>query len=952
MAPSSRTTRWFLLAILGAAIPAAAQPRQSQAARPADDDRRLMAELSRRQMGTLLEHAFRRSGIPEEQRKIILTLGSLQQLVEGTSTLSRRQQQELVASVAAGIDEVLRTTADPRRLMEINSALVLGGTVRHLNTLEYWGEDTRTQSQLQPVAAAIDRVYDKVISTAQTRADELEKRLKDANDPRVKEWEELAQLVGMARFNSAFNKYTLALSMDKADARRTKVVEDALAILAEYEDPQYEVTAQVRVGMGKLLQSLGTKQGVTAAREKFAQVLADKDASWELKFQAAYFPAIGELALKDIAAARSSAARFNEWLKANPPGTDELRKQTQAAAMMLQYRIESADAAGAGGVAAREKAVAVLHELMASRPDLTSLINEQLVGLLPDNPVVGELSPMLLKALVGRGDEEIRKLDDASLDRKTLAQALAAAGEILARGTRDGITREDLENAALLSGFFHARLGQDLDAANAFFAYLDKYKSDPRRVAIAFDNALAAVARLRRDRADAPETDQAYLRLLDIATRPPVSRMEYAFEYGRLLLQRNTSSMQGNLADSQKQSLADNARKAAELLGRIDDDTRRLHARYLQMLAQTQLVDLLPAGSAEVSDRVRQAQQLAGEINRLIDAQMGGAADASAKEKLRWFRVRTSLLAAGVSQQDTGKDRVQSLEKALSLLANFENEVKGLPNENTLLGEALFIRVSALMSLRRAEQAMENLGRFLETRSGDDAIRIVYEMLETLSKEFDQAQQEKNEDRMRELAGQRATVCRFLVERVGNSGNPEVRKLLPRYQMFEAGVLQQAAVLEKDPAKKKEYLARALGIFQAAQKASPDDQGIALNIALVQWDLGDYAAAQPVLASFLSQGRLGKPKVVVSDPSGDRLVDNNQYWDAMYRLLAANVALAPTRADGGRLMDDTRLKLKQLYIQWGRPGGTRWAPKFDELRRQILPDWTPPALGGAAEAAN
>ncbi|HEX2970861.1 MAG TPA: hypothetical protein VHP11_00920, partial [Tepidisphaeraceae bacterium] len=225
--------------------------------------------------------------------------------------------------------------------------------------------------------------------------------------------------------------------------------------------------------------------------------------------------------------------------------------------------------------------------------------------------------------------------------------------------------------------------------------------------------------------------------------------------------------------------------------------------------------------------------------------------------------------------------------------------------------------------------------------------------LESLNKEFQQAQQEKNETRMAELAGHRAKVSGYLVDHVAKSTNPKLRELLPKYRMFEAGALQQAAVLEKDPNKRKGYLTDALTIFQAALKTSPEDKGIILNIAFVQDDLGDWAAAQPVLVKFLSEGWLGKPKAIVSGPEGQRLIDNHQYWEAMHRLLRCNVAMANAKTPGydhAKLLEETRLKLKQLYIQWGQPGGARWSPKFESLRQEILPDWTPPKLGTSADS--
>lgn len=919
---------------------------QQPAGGVAGDEQRLMSELSRRQMKTLLEYQFKKHNIPEAQQKVFLTISSLNQLHEG-SNLSRRQQQELVAGIAASIDQVLAITADPRRLMELSAQLIKAGTVRPLNTLEYWGENARTQGQLRPVAEAIDRIYDKAISAAQARCDELAKQFRDNNDPRVKEWEDLMQLLAMAKFNVAFNKYTLALAMDKADPQRAKVAAAGIELLKEFEDPQYEVQAAAWGGIAKLNLAIGTGQSLDEARKYFAMVLADAGASWNLRFEAEYFTAVADLIARNPAGARKQLASMKAWLAKNSPPNEELKQGTEAAIMMLDYRILATEAEISPGGTAGKEAVAVLQTMITKRPDLTGIINEQLMARLPENPVVKDLTPLLLRAMVQRGDEEIRKPENQSVDRKVLGQAVAAAQEMIRRAGKEGLTTEDAEICTLELGLFHARLGQAVEAANKFLDYTENYRNNARRLAIAFDNAAAAVARLKKDRPDDRATSEAYLRFLAVATSPPFNRDEYAFEYARVLLERNISYMQAAYNDAQRAQMLDGARKAASLFAKVTDEKKVLHARYFEMLAWNQAIDLMAANSAELGQCIQKTQSLAAEVNRILDREMTSA-DPNQMERLRWFRVRTALLAADLARHDTGPTREQSLRTAIALLANFEKDVAGMPNANGLLGEALFIRVNALMSLKQSDEALENLSKSLETRSGDDGVRIVYEMLESLNKEFLQAQQNKNEIRMAELAAHRAKVSGYLVDRVSKSKNAEVLRLLPQYRTFEAGALQQAALLEKDQAKRKGFLQKALTIYEAALKASPDDNQIRFNVAMAQFDLEDYRSAQPVLVQLLVERKLGTPRRAVAGPEGVRMVDNDSYWDAMYRLLRCNVELAKARAEGyepEKLTEETQLKLKQLYIQWGEPGGARWGPKFDELRKEILPGWEVPEIG-------
>ncbi|MCY2952847.1 MAG: hypothetical protein NTU53_12865 [Planctomycetota bacterium] len=920
---------------------------QQRAGGGAGDEQKLMSELSRRQMRTLLEYEFKKHNIPESQQKVFLTVSSLNQLNEG-SNLTRRQQQELVANIAASIDQVLAITGDAKKLMELNAQLVKTGTIRALNTLEYWGDNVRTQGQLRPVAEAIDRVYDTAIKTAQTRSDDLAKQFKDNNDPRVKEWEDLTQLVAMARFNSAFNKYTLALAMDKADPQRAKVAAAGIEILTEYEDPQYEVQAAARGGIAKLNLAKGTTESLEAARKYFAMVLGDAAASWNLKFEAVYFTAVTDLVAKDVAGARRRMGEINGWLAKNAPAKEELKKGAEAAVMMLEYRILATEAELSPGGGANEKAVTALQGMMSKRPDLAGIINEQLMARLPENPAVKELSPLLLRAMVQRGDEEIRKPEDQAVDRKVLGQAVAAAVEMVNRVGTQGLTAEDAEICTLELGLFYARLAQGVEAAKKFLEYAEKYRSDGRRLGIAFDNAAAAVAKLKKDRPDDRATAEAYLRFLVVATAPPFNRAEYAFEYARVLLERNISYMQSTYSDAQRKQMLDGAKKAAGLFAKVTDEKKLLHARYFEMLAYNQAIDLMAADSPELGVCIKKTHDLADDVNRILGKETAAPTDQPAKDKLKWFRVRTALLAADLAKHDAAAGREESLKRAISLLSSFEKDVEGMPNASSLLGEALFIRVNALMSLRRSDEALDNLGRFLETRLGDEGIRIVYEMLENLNKEFLQAQQDKNEGRMAELAGHRAKVSGYLVDRVAKSKSAELVKLLPRYRIFEAGALQQAAILEKDEGKQKGYLQKALSIYEAAMKASPGDNQIRFNVAMAQFDLADYASAQPVLVQLLVDGKVGKPKKPVMGPEGERMVDNDSYWDAMYRLLRCNVELANAKAAGYepvKLMEETQLKLKQLYIQWGEPGGMRWVGKFEELRKEILGAWEVPVIG-------
>src|SRR5947207_11897976 len=164
------------------------------------DDEKLISELSRRELNSLRDYMFVKNGVSKEQQAAYLAVSSVKQL--GDSKLTRKQQQELIHNVALGIDKVLATMNDPSELMRLNTSLVVNGTSRQVNVLEYFGETPKVQSQLRPIAEAVERVYDKAITSAQKKADDIANQMTPQNQTRLApEWEKAMQLVGLAKFN-------------------------------------------------------------------------------------------------------------------------------------------------------------------------------------------------------------------------------------------------------------------------------------------------------------------------------------------------------------------------------------------------------------------------------------------------------------------------------------------------------------------------------------------------------------------------------------------------------------------------------------------------------------------------------------------------------------------------------------------------------------------------------
>src|ERR1051326_6176774 len=161
---------------------------------------RLINELATRGLGNLLERAFEIDQVPAERRGGLGGLMGLKGLGEGETQLSARQRQELIARVAAGIEQALASLDDGPELMKQAAILLKYGVERQVNVLEYWGESAKTQSELRPVVEAVIKLLDKAGAEAAKQAEELSNKLVGPGDPRGKTWEELEALANSAGY--------------------------------------------------------------------------------------------------------------------------------------------------------------------------------------------------------------------------------------------------------------------------------------------------------------------------------------------------------------------------------------------------------------------------------------------------------------------------------------------------------------------------------------------------------------------------------------------------------------------------------------------------------------------------------------------------------------------------------------------------------------------------------
>jgi hypothetical protein len=386
------------------------------------------------------------------------------------------------------------------------------------------------------------------------------------------------------------------------------------------------------------------------------------------------------------------------------------------------------------------------------------------------------------------------------------------------------------------------------------------------------------------------------------------------------------------------------------------DDPRQLATRYYEMTATKQVLDSLKSNDPKRPALLTSIQKLADDVNKLAGDAMKSAKDDAERLSAKSMIVRTKLLAAELARYDQ-KDPA----RAISLLENFESDVKGLPNENNLLSEVLLIRVQSLMALGKYNDASQTLVTLLKTKEGGQGARLVYDLLLQLDKDFDKAQQSGDKEAMQTLARNRASLSGFLVDWAKNNPDPNIKKFTYNYQVYEADTKHRAADVESDPAAKKKLYEEALKLYDdlaspagvtayketlepSQREQATYDPAVVRGIGMVQYDLGNYAEAQKRIATLLQDGRLGSPLMDVVKDGETRTVDNDAYWEALLKLIRSNLKL-------GADVEGQKTFLKSQYIRWGdRVGGTKWKDEYEKLRQELIPDFTPTKLDASTTA--
>ncbi len=903
-------------------------------------DDRLMTELAGRGMESLLVRLFEVNKVSPERQDAIRSYIASRELLDGKTKLTYGQKQELVHKIVNGIKASLESQKDPQMLMQLAAALIENGTDADVNKLEYWGENPRTQAELRPVAEAVVNILDKCAVEASAEADRIANTFGNApSKSQVDAWQQMDTLHTYANYTKAMSTYYLVLAMDPADPQRKTLVEKAIEQLAENDNHESQIQAAVRNRIGKLNMAIGDYD---AARKAFESVYNNPqqqilpEPTVYQQYEARYFAAVCDLLQKNVEAARKSINSVVAWQQANFDKDAKSQDGVRTAASMLEYRLNALQ----GQLAktelekneANNKAMAVLMTLLKERPELRAIIYEQLMNRLPENADLAQQDTLLLQALVQRGETERTKKEGQPFDKKNVERAIDAAKEIVARKGKPGTSPELLDAAAILIPAFREKLGEH---EQAVAGYLDFIGANPNstNAGPALGNAMALLADLRKQSADDPKVNKLLDRFFPLAIGKPFNRKELAYEYAR------------RLQEDAK------VKEAIEYYAMVPkDDSRYLYAQFYTLSSLRQLAEEQGKGKeAERTQLLTQAQALAAQLPALAQAALQKAGSDAEKKTFQQMAVQSTLLAARLSHM------LNEPQKTLDLLHGFEDKIQSMPNQDNLMGDALYLRVRSYMALGQNTKATEAHLSLLKAKGGAEGAEITFTLLRNLDDEFEAARKNDDQERMKKLAEARAALSGPLVQWAKNNSDQKIRQYTYRYMVFDATTKTQLAELESGQAR-TEALNQARQLWQQLlapegiemyRSTLPADQAatanygepvVLLNLALINFEQKDWTGAQKGLGKLLEDRKLGTPRIFTTKDGQSLAVDNDQYWEATYKLYYSNFQLG--RDDPG-LLQETKNGLKRLYIREGKnTGGKRWGEKFDELRKQFIPEFT------------
>lgn len=919
------------LAILAlAAAPALAQTTAPALGLNALSDDRLYAELAARGQDALLDRAMELNNVPAGRREQIRALGQLRRLASDAAKMRPAERQAQAARLAAAVAPVVATIDDPAALASYADALLAGGVLPDVNTLEYWGPSVTTQAQLRPVVEATIKLLDRAADRATDAGAKLAEKADPNDASTVAELERLEGIANAARQNRALCDYYLALCLEPVDSKRAEAADRAIAFLQSYDDESNPARLNLKLALGKLHATKGDFDAARADLDFVANAappegasIADAAAHKTLVFQGKYFRAVAEVQAKQAAAARKLYDALIAWEKTAGLADPSIETANE----LLEFRIVSL----ASDAASRERANALLTRLLDQRPELQSLILAQLRSTIPAEATAKSLDAIQLRALLSAAQEQVaRRERDAAFkpDPQVLTRGLDAATELVARAGQPNVEPRLVVTARFLTGALLELLDRRAEAAAAFMDFAEARKDelgDRPLAEAALSNAQRLFAQLGGLESDDARVAALYDRILPVALAPPFNQKELNFDWAVRLQQRG-----------------DNAAAIPFFRAVERSDRRYAASRYFLLVALTQQLDATkpedrPAALAEI-------QSLADEVRAGTDAAIAAAPDEPTRAALRLRAARTEILAADLARR-AGNDPA----RAVALLEGIDERLKGLPDAAGLLGEAMFIRVQADMQQGQTDRAVANLVSLLDKSGGGQGAQIVFNMLSQLERDFADAQAKNDRPRMAKLQAGRAALTPYLVRWAESSRQPDVQAAAYRYRVYDAETQRLAAEFLEDAKQRDAKRAEARQRFEqldseqgrkqyeASRPANAGrsvgyDPQVALGLARLAFDAGDTKAARDAYARLLADRALGTAIAVVNEGGSERQVDNDPFWEATLRYVQ-------TALDLGDPPEPLRGLLAEQQVRWGdRAGGTAWKGLFQTLAKRLNVD--------------
>ncbi len=937
-----RWTRLLLVAAVVVVLPSVGIGAEAKGL-DALGDEALVQELSRYGMDNLLDRYFATHQISGSEQASVRAMMSIRTLLSSGDTLPAAQRQQIVQRIVLGADAMVPLLNDPNQLMQLATALITSAMERNANTIEYWGENPRSQAQLRPVAELVAKVLDLCSARAKEKSEKLVEKFGNNPSPaQLKEYTALDNLASTAHYTRLMADYYRAMSFPAGDPKRAQIVDAAVEGLAEFDATDSQIQPIVRLRIGKLQM---VKGDYAAAKRVLQSVAMNPQKQIEpapdvlQQYEARYFMAVCDLLSRNADATAAAMQDLSSWEDTNLPQDPRVRDGAKSALAMLSYRLDMlrSEVAGAGDDAAkqtaRQRANATLQQLAKDRPELRAVIFEQLTKSLPEDARPESLDVLMLKALVQQGVAEQLKAEGTAFDRKAITRAIAAAKELIARRSKEGVEPELLDEVAIALPQFYEKLGQDAEAARAYLDYVQSSTNSANGPA-AMQNALAAIGRMKVADPQSAEAEGLLDRALPLAVNR-FGRRELAYDLGRRL---------------QRSGKYPEAVAAYRLVS--ESDKRWLTARFFQLQAMKQDLDANGA-KLEKNARLKQVmaiRDLAEDVRkRSGEARAGGGADA---QRYALIEAKTRVILAGVLG-DT--DPAQAIEQ----LDGFEKSVVGVSGEDELVAEALFIRVNSQMAVGKNAEATASLLQLLQTKGGDQGAAIIFGLLKKLESDLDAVRKAGDREKAKSLLDARAALSGPLVEWARTNKDERIRKYTYQYMVFDAATKQQAAMAEPDLAKRVAGLRQALELYNklmdggnirlwaaTVDPAKVDvkygDVSVLFAKAQVLFELAEYKEAASRLARLLEDRKLGMPRIISTKDGEVTSEDNPQYWEATYRLYRANVEMGNDRGNpnGPKLLEETRNGLKRLYIREGDGvGGEKWKGQFEQLRKELIPDF-------------